>query len=315
MSKLDYLQQKKLNPTDELRELLVSLEERQPKIKSLAADQAMRFLLDLDQLETLFQQLESAGVDLLPEEGRIRSLQTRLRKQAAPLLRSLGGPAALNAHRPAPAPPPEKWWWYLDQLVAAEQKRLLRQVVIILVVIFVLAGGMIVLFQTVLAPSPEVVARLEAQDNAYEAIDAGNYRQALAMIEQGLAQVPGDPDLLLLRGVVQEALGDETAADASFKQAQAGLNGSSNFYLARSQLQLRVGQAAKAEHDARAAIDLDKNSAWAWFLLGQALEAQNKPAEAFPAYQKASELGLESGDSEVVVLARMALGRIGASPQ
>jgi len=59
-------------------------------------------------------------------------------------------------------------------------KALAAASVIILVVVFVLVGGMIVLFQTVLAPSPEVVARLEAQDNAYEALDTGDYRQAVS---------------------------------------------------------------------------------------------------------------------------------------
>jgi len=88
-------------------------------------------------------------------------------------------------------------------------------------------------------------------------------------------------------------LGDETAADASFKQ-HSGLNDSLHFYLGRSQLQLRVGQAAKAEHDVRAAIDLDKNSAWAWFLLGQALELKNKPAEAFRPTKKPANWALRA---------------------
>jgi tetratricopeptide (TPR) repeat protein len=166
----------------------------------------------------------------------------------------------------------------------------------------------------VLAPSPEVLARLEAENSAYEAIDNGEYPQALADIEQGLVKVPGNPDLLLLKGVVEEVLGEDTAAADSFDQAQVGLNSPFYFYLARSQLQLRVGQFSKAEHDARTALELDEKSAGAWFLLGQALESQNKLPEAASAYQKASELGMDSGDNEVVVMARMALGRLAASP-
>jgi tetratricopeptide (TPR) repeat protein len=314
MPKLDFLQQKKLNPADELREILISLEERQPRVRSFDAGQAQRFLLDLDRIDSLFHQLESAGLDLLPEKGRWQAHLAWLQKQTAPLLKSLGGPAALRAQRPASLPPPEKWWWYLDKRVAAQRQRLRRQIALIAVAILVLVGGLVVLFQTVLAPSPEVLARLEAENSAYEAIDNGEYPQALADIEQGLVKVPGNPDLLLLKGVVEEVLGEDTAAADSFDQAQVGLNSPFYFYLARSQLQLRVGQFSKAEHDARTALELDEKSAGAWFLLGQALESQNKLPEAASAYQKASELGMDSGDNEVVVMARMALGRLAASP-
>jgi tetratricopeptide (TPR) repeat protein len=314
MSKLDHLHQKKLNPNDELREILTSLEERQPNLKALNADQVLKVLLDLDQLDDLFQQLEATGLDLFPEQGRFRSLQARLQKQAGLLLRALGGAAMLAAQRPAPPPPAAKWWWYLDQRVAAEQRRLWRQVGLIVGVIAVIVAGVILLFQTVLAPSPQVMARLEAEDKAYAAIDDGDYQAALTFVKQGLVKVPGDPDLLLLQGIVQEVLGQETAAASSFEQTRARLDDPLGFYLARSQLHLRIGQAAKAEADARSATQLDETSANGWFLLGQALELQNKLAEAIPAYQKASELGLKNGDSEVVVMARLALGRMSANP-
>jgi tetratricopeptide (TPR) repeat protein len=312
MSKLDYLQQKKLNPADELREILASLEERQSQLKSFNAEKARTFLLDLDRLDTLFHELELAGLDLLPEQGRFQSLQNGLKKKAALLLRLLGGQAALSALRPAPTPPPEKWWWYLDQLAAAQRQRWLRQVALVTGVIVLFVGGLVVLFRTVLAPSPEVLARLEAENKAYEAVDSRQYQTALASVEQGLAKVPGDPELLLLQGVLQEVLGEDAAA--TFDQAKAHFNEPLDFYLIRSQLQLRVGQLVKAEADARAALELDQNSAKSWFLLGQTLEAQDKLSEAVLAYQKASELAVDSGDGEIVVMARLALGRLATGP-
>jgi tetratricopeptide (TPR) repeat protein len=314
MPKLDYLQQKRLSPADELRDILSSLEERQLKIRSLDTNQSLDLLHDLDKVDTLFQQFEAAGLDLLAEQGRFKSILARLEKQAAALLKSLGGTAALSSNRPQPSPPPEKWWWYIDKQVAAQQRHLWQRVIIALIIALVALGGIVLLFQTVLAPSPEVVARLEAENGAYAAIDAGNYKEAVAVIERGLAKVPADPSLLILKGVVQEILGEQTAATQSFEQAQAGLNNRFDFYMARSQLELRVGQAAKAKVNARAALELDPNSGAAWLLLGQALELQDKRFEAIPAYEKASQLALASGDHEVVVLARLALGRIGASP-
>lgn len=314
MPKLDYLQQKKLNPADELRAILGRLEETLPTIKTLAAQPALDLLLDLDRLDALFQQLESAGLDLLPERGRFHSLQARLRKQAGPLLQSLGGATVLQTQRPAPAPPPENWWWYLDHLVAERQRQLKRQIALIGVIILAVIGGVILLFNTVLAPSPEVAARLEAENSAFEAIEAGQYEAALAFIRQGLQKVPGEPNLLLLQGVVQEMGDDKTSAAASFDQAQARLNNPLDFYLARSQLYLRLGQPGQAETDARTALELDNNRASVWLLLGQTLENQQKMADALLAYQKANELAIASGDSEIIVMARLALARIGGMP-
>ncbi|GAB4423133.1 MAG: hypothetical protein Fur0044_21130 [Anaerolineae bacterium] len=314
MPKLDYLQQKKLNPADELRAILGRLEETLPTIKTLAAQPALDLLLDLDRLDALFQQLESAGLDLLPERGRFHSLQARLRKQAGPLLQSLGGATVLQTQRPAPAPPPENWWWYLDHLVAERQRQLKRQIALIGVIILAVIGGVILLFNTVLAPSPEVAARLEAENSAFEAIEAGQYEAALAFIRQGLQKVPGEPNLLLLQGVVQEMGDDKTSAAASFDQAQARLNNPLDFYLARSQLYLRLGQPGQAETDARTALELDDNRASVWLLLGQTLENQQKMADALLAYQKANELAIASGDSEIIVMARLALARIGGMP-
>lgn len=314
MPKLDYLQQKKLNPADELREFLNSLAERQLKIKAMTAAEALSWLQDMDHVDILFEQLKATGLDLRPEQGRFQSIQTRLEKQAGPLLRSLGGSAALNAQRPRPAPPPEKWWWYLDQRVTARQQQLVRRLVITLIIVLASLGGIVLLFQTILAPSPETVARLETENAAYLAIDAGDYPQALAVLEQGLVKVPQDPSLLLLKGVVQAALADKAGAAQSFDQAKLGLENPFDFYLSRSQLELRVGQPAIAEADARAALEIDQNSSRAWLLLGQALEFQQKNFEAISAYEKAGNLALANGEHEVVVLARLALGRIGISP-
>jgi tetratricopeptide (TPR) repeat protein len=204
----------------------------------------------------------------------------------------------------------------VDELVAAQRRRWLRGVMIGLVIALLLVGGLILLFQTVLAPSPEAVARLEAQDQAEAAIVQGSYAEALNFIEAGLAKVPDDPDLLIYKGVVQELLGDEAIARQSFNQAQTKLNDPLHFYLMRSQLNLRIGRAIEAEGDAQAAIGLDQSSAAAWLLLGQALEIQQKIDDAILAYQKASELANVNNDPQIYVTARLALGRLGGvAPQ
>jgi len=311
-SKLDYLQQKKLNPADELREILISLEERVVKVKGISSTQALLVLRDLDQFYTLFDQLTAAGLDLQAEEGRFNALQGRVRQAVGPLLKALGGAAALAEHRPTPAPSRERWWWYLHERVAAQRQRRIRQLTIVAVILVGVIGGLVVLFNTVLAPSPEAVARLEAENASYAAMEAGDFQAALAAIEAGLAQVPDDPNMLLLKGVLEAAAGQEAEAERIFAQVESSFGNPINYYLQRSQLELRINRPDKAEANARQALTLDENSATAWLLLGQALETQGRGFEAVRAYEMAGDLAFESGNSQIVVLARLALARLGA---
>ena len=78
MAKLDRLQQKKLNPADELRELLDTLADRQTSIKSMTQADVLTMFQDLDTAQDLFIQLEETGLDTLPEQGRFKSLLTTL---------------------------------------------------------------------------------------------------------------------------------------------------------------------------------------------------------------------------------------------
>lgn len=314
MPKLEYLQQKKLNPADELRALLDSLEERRVKVKALEAQAAFQMLHDLDEAQSRLQELEATGLNLLAERGRFESVQNRLQQRAAALLKALGGAAALTAQRPQPLPPAESWWWYLDEWVARQQRHLIRQIGLIVGVIILLLGGLYVAFQTVLAPAPEVVARLEAENDALAALDQGDYPAALAAVEQGLQQVPGEASLLLLQGVIREIMGDTTRAEQSFQATQEHVAQPIDFYLGRCRLYLRVNRLAEGEADARSVLKLDPKSAGAWLMLGQTLEFQDQRAEAIAAYQQAADLAAVSGENEIFVTARMAVARIGSSP-
>ncbi len=314
MSKLDYLQQKKLNPADELRELLNILESDQPRIKSLNSAQALDLLRNLDQANALFTQLAATDLNLLPEQGRFEALQIQVKRNVAALLIALGGPETLSKHRPDPAPPREQWWWYIHEIVADQRRRLLKRLVIGFVSVLAVLGIIVVAFNTVLAPSPEAIARVEAENKAFAAFENGDYEIALAAVKQGLAVVPDDSDLLTLKGIFQELLIKEGEAAASFNQAKAKHDDPATFYLYRGQLYLGVNQPVKAENDARTALGFNENLSAGWFLLGRSLELQDIKPEAISVYQQASDIALANGDNEIVVLARMALSRATMGP-
>lgn len=309
-TKSDYLQDKKLSPADELRTKLSELERVHLKISTMDAVQALALLHDLDWVKETLSQFEAAGVDLRSEEGRFQAVQGRIKNKIVPLLRAIGGAAALSQRRPAPPWPSEQWWWYIDEMVAAHQRRLLRRVGIGLLIVLLIGGGIILALNTVLAPSPEAVARMEAENGAYKAVDQADYQGALSAVNAGLAKVPGDVGLLIFKGVLQQDLGQKEQAAQSFEQAQKILNNPREFFLARGQIYVRLNQAQAVEQDARSALALDDKFARSWLMLGQALEMEGKIAEALDAYDTASNLALESGENEIYVMARVATARL-----
>lgn len=311
-TKLDYLRSKKLNPADELREMLLVLEEQLPRLKLLSSQEALAVLEGLDKIDALLTQLEAEAVDLLSERGRFYALQGQLKKRSRSLLKAVGGPAPLAQHRPQPAPAPdERWWWYIDEMVAARNRQTIKQLVVAACVLVLVLAGLYILYQTVLAPSPEVLARIEAENQSMQDFSAGDYAAALADVNKGLGVAVDNPRLLVLKGVLLDFAGQPVAAQQAFQQARTVLPDLESFYLLRVQVYLTTNQFEKAESDTHALLDINPDSAQGWLMLGQALEPQEgRRQEALDAYQRASELATAQGDNEVVVLARLAMGRL-----
>lgn len=312
--KSDYLKTKNLTPADELRQLLTDLEQRHFKFKTMTSTQALILLRELDQIYHLFGEIEAKGLDLLPERGRFKLMAARIRKEAAALLKALGGATELAGHRPQPEPESEQWWWWIDRMVADRRKQRLAVVGLIGGVVLIVISALILLFNTVWAPSPEATIAFRVERNAEVEIEAGEYRAALAVIEQGLTELPTDATFWLYKGLLHQTLDEDAAAAQAFEQSQRYVEEPLYFYLARSQLSLRLDQPSQAELDARAAINLDENEGRAWLLLGQSLQTQGQPYEAVEAYERAADMAWESGDSELVVLARLALSQLSAAP-
>jgi tetratricopeptide (TPR) repeat protein len=310
VKKLSHLQQKNLTPADKLRELLHDLDNRHTLVSQMTSTQVLGLLRDLDHIYHTFAELETSQLDLSAEKGLFTELQGHLKRQIKPLLKVLGGAAALHDYSPA-KPSPQQWWWHADEIVAKQQSAWQRQVLIIGMVIAVIFAAVFLALNTVFAPDPQVLARYEIERTTFSAIDAEKFDEALMGIEEGLKKFPQDEGFWLTKGVLQDIL-KQPAATQTFQQAEKIINSPFNFHLGRGQLYLRVNLPEKAEVDLRAALALNEKVSLAWLLLGQALEAQSKKVEASLAYEKAGSLALDNGESEIVVSARMALMRLGA---
>jgi tetratricopeptide (TPR) repeat protein len=309
--KLGFVQEKNLGPVDDLREELKRLEEIPLEIKSMDSEQALTLLNDLDRVVATFEELDPEKNALTGEWGRFGAVQGRLRKNARKLFKALGGEEVLHRQRPKPAPPTEHWWWYLDEILAEQRRRSLKRVGIFGAVALVIIGVLVVLFNTILKPSPEAVARLNAENEAYTAFEQeGDFDAALAAVDEGLVAVPNDPSLLLLKGVFLQLLDRESKADDAFSLAQELIDDPVEYLLARAQVYLRTGQIEQSEDDVMAALELNDEFARSWMMLGQTLEMQGRLLEAMEAFQIASDLAFENDENEVYVVSRMAIARM-----
>ncbi len=309
--RLEYTQQKKLTPADELREILTNLERLHPKVKALDSTKALILLRDLDITCQLFEQLNNAELDLESERGRFREVRNQYRRVIGQVLKALGGPTALAEYRPKPTPPRERWWWYADEIVAARQQQVRKAIFTSVATVVLIIGAIWLAFKTVLAPDPLVVARYEAEQNSLDLAEQGNYQPALTAVETGLQKVPDSAELMLIKGGIYELLNRETEAQQFFEQAKTRLT-PLPFYLGRAQFYLRTSQYAKMQADTEKVIQLDEKTAAAWLLLGQALEGQHKINEAINAYNQSAIFAADSDESEIVFAARSAVARLEA---
>jgi tetratricopeptide (TPR) repeat protein len=138
----------------------------------------------------------------------------------------------------------------------------------------------------------------------------GNPAGALSEVEQALAVAPGDANLLTFKGVLQQKLGQNAAAEQTFAAAEAVFGNRETFLLTRGQTYLRMGQGEAALADAQAAITLNPKSAIGYLLFGQANEALENYQEAIAAYQQAGTLADAQNNPQIAAIARMNLATL-----
>ncbi len=302
-----HIQGKKVSLADDLREKLDRLEEMLPAVKRMDSGQVLALLHKLDEVETTLNNIDPN--DLPGERSRFESIQGRFRKQSGRLLRNLGGAEVLRQHRVSGIVESERWWWHLDRIVAKNRRQTLKRAGMVAGVIAVIIGALVVLFNTILKPSPEAVARLEAENRAYGAIELGDYEEALLAIDEGLVKVPGDVSLLVVRGALLQSLNRNDEAEVVFEKVQEEL-GPIDYHLALAQVYLRVGQFEQSEEEAKTALEIERESARGWMALGQAQELQGKYLEALDSFEVASQLAYENNENELYVMARISLARL-----
>jgi len=297
-------------PLDRLRSLLDKADARIGSLETASPDQALELLRMLDDIESIHADLAAMGVDMRAEDTRLETVRLTLQRKAGLVLRLLrphGGIAELREKYRASE---QRWWWYLDHYEAEQRKRAVRGLMVGVGVIIAIIAFIAILFQTVLRPNPEAVARLNYTQQAQTAVQRGDLNEALHILDQAVTEFPNDGEILIWRGVVLSLLGRQADAQKSFAAARRAYPDEASYLVERSNIRLQAGDADGALADAQAAIVADPTSAQAYLMLGGAQEVKGQYQAALQSYSTAANLAAASNNTQLEAIAKIRMATL-----
>jgi tetratricopeptide (TPR) repeat protein len=244
------------------------------------------------------------------ERAQFESVCATLRKESREFLKQIGGVEVLKASRAAVLPPRENWWWYLDEELAASQRQSLThslRTIGIAIIVFAIAA---IVYQVFFAPDPKVIAEVDAQQNADFSLTEGKLQDALNEIDAGLQKVPDSSQLLLYKAVILREMGRTAEAEPYFTRAKQLFADPELFGLSEAQILNMMNKPQDAVNLLQDLIKQYPTSGRAYLLMGQAYEVMGNQKDALAAYEQASSVGEQSGDSTTTAQARIKMGML-----
>lgn len=279
------------------------------KIGFNTREQTLQVLYSLDVVSAKMSRLEN-GQSLKTARAQYEGILAKLDKEASGFLRDLGGVQVLRQTRSQVNPPKDHSWWYLDVSLAQRRNSSIKRLLITAGAILVLLVVLGFVYQTFLAPAPEVAERYSREQAAGDALIAGDLEKALKEAEAGLLLAPQDAGLLILKGVILDGLGKSGDAQVAFEAAQKVLPNQEEFLITRGQHYSMSNQLDKALSDATDVLRLNPESAQAYLLIGQVYEIQKDYQKALDAYDQAYTISDKQKQYEMAALARMRMAML-----
>jgi tetratricopeptide (TPR) repeat protein len=297
---------------NDLRDLL---EKAERQVVNLTATNIEEFLLLLDQIERMFEQLVKNEMDVRPEEGRWEGLLSRISTKPGPLVRAANGAGGLAALRQR-HPPAENFWWHLDVEVTKRRVGTIRRAVVTLVALVAVVAGALWALDFFFPPDPRAVALVNTNAGIERALmdldlpEEERWANALVVVEQAREALPNEPELMVWEAVLSELLGDPERAQAALEQARQALPDQPvGFWVLVGNYRLQLNNLDGAEAAAHEALALDANDAQANFLLGSVAEAQGDTMTAIEQFNLVFELA-ETDNPQLAVIARVRMGNL-----
>ena len=289
---------------DKIRELEVSLANLRGRGKRVVALLKLR-----DEIDEAMARL-GQGFDLRPERTRVETIDNILYRKAGAVLLELSASGGLRTAREQAKPPEQRWWWFLDEYVAEKRRRsAIRAITVVLGIAAVLLIGNFAM-DRFFGLSPEEKEARVFTLQAEQAIQRGDFDQAIAEYEKALEILPDAADVHLQLGVLYEQEGEETKSEAALRRAEELVGDRARFLTALARMYSDVGLADKALAEVNEAIALNPESAEAFLIRATIHENADEYQLAIDDLDRSADLAQASGQDELYVLARMRLGML-----
>jgi len=299
-------------PGAELRDLLDKAERQLP---TLNGAELAEYLQRLDRIDGIFAQMQpdhserAANADqaLRSELVRWQDLQRQLQQRSGRIVKLAaagGGFAALRDQYAAS----EGAWWHLDELVAARRRTQVKRLLQTLAIVAVLAVAGFWAYQTWLAPDPETIALVTSLSAIERHVDAKEWTLAHAAVEDALASLGENAELLTWAAVIAERLNDDASAAHYRERALAQFaDRPLQFYVLLGTDRFRAGDLTGASEAADTAMTLTPDDPQVYFLLGNIAEERGDVDAALAAFDRAAALA-ELDNPQLAVVSRMRYG-------
>lgn len=274
-------------------------------------------LLLLDTIDEMLETMGAAGgqhsgLDLRPEETRWETLLRRINGEPGLIVRAAaqaGGLAQLRAKHP----PAESFWWHLDAEWTRRRTRSARRFFLTTAAILLVVFGGYWLVNRLFPPEPEAVFLLEAQYDIDRAVMAGDYAAALDFAAAARSSVPHSVELAIWEAVLTERTGDLARSEELLAEAQTLIDDEELFWILTGNTRFQAADLAGADRAAQRALELNPDSAQAFFLLGNLAESTGDRRLAIDLFTHTSELA-EAEDPQLSVIAKVRLAQLLQAP-
>lgn len=274
-------------------------------------ENVLDLLRQLDEIEALLERLEEGGLDVRSERGRFESLQRKVSKRAADVVRAAGGSRGLSRMRDEYAAD-EHFWWYLDEDVSARQRKQVSRFMRSLLILVGIFAGIWILLTYVFPPDPDVILASDAVSAIQDMAVEGEWQEALARARETRAQMSKeDIELLLWEAVLAEKLNQPDEAREALAAARLELTEDQEalFWATLGNVRLTMGDLTGAEADGERALAADESEPQAYFLLGAVAEQRGQTNIAVDYFQQTFDLAIDS-NPQLAVIAKVRQGTL-----
>lgn len=286
---------------DKIRDMEIGL----AKLKRLSGEDVAALLKLRDEIAHDVAALTEQGVDLRPELTRITSIDGMLTSKAGIIVRK-----GLATARRAENPPEDHWWWYLDGYLAEQQRKwLIRTGAIIAGVLLVVLIGNWVM-DRFFGMSPTEKQAFAHTSRADQLLMNGDLAGAVAEYEQSLIYVPDDGDVLAALGILYEAQGQTAKSEEMLTRARQAFENPEGYWITVAQTYRLVGEKDKAMEAVNTALEVQPESAYAYYVRGIIHQEAGETFEALQDYEQAANLASEQNQNELFVMARSQYGMV-----